>query len=159
MSRRPGYRIAVFGSAMCTTTGIPIAMACSGAPRWLAVLALFFLTFGGMAIAGIAAVMPQESDDRLSWWRELLGHRERMARHRDAERPAQQVRSTRGACSICHPSSGRRDPKILRPGMTSTSRTHPPSIAPVTQRASSESEHAERGSTTSDLLAAGPVGA
>jgi hypothetical protein len=57
------------------------------APRWAGILVALLLILAGM-LAGVAgAIFPQESDDRLSWWREWLHHRERMAKRRAASSP------------------------------------------------------------------------
>jgi hypothetical protein len=65
-------------SVVCASAVVPVAAFGHAVPGWLAALAVLLLSVGGIVVGAVAAVMPQESKDRLSWWREWLRHRERM---------------------------------------------------------------------------------
>jgi hypothetical protein len=52
------------------------------APRWIGILAVLLFTFTSTLAGVVGAIIPLESDDRLSWWREWLHHRERMTKRR-----------------------------------------------------------------------------
>lgn len=66
--------------------GVPAYL---GAPGWV-----FLCSVLCMAIAGVPAVLPQESEHRLDVVRELLRHRERMYRLRH-ERPTSRTTEPR----------------------------------------------------------------
>ena len=69
-----------------STVGIaavtPVVAICTTAPRWLSLLSILILSLTSMSVAIVAAVVPQDSNDRLRWWREWLHHRERMENKR-----------------------------------------------------------------------------
>ncbi|MFF5081465.1 hypothetical protein ACFY36_30830 [Actinoplanes sp. NPDC000266] len=48
-------------------------------PFWALILVAPPVAIGSVVAALGAAMVPQESGDRLEWWREWLRHRERMA--------------------------------------------------------------------------------
>jgi len=77
-SRRPIYATGLFGSAVFTSAAVSATVIDPTLPRWLAVLAILLSAVGSVVVGAIAAVMPQESKDRLTWWREWLRHSERM---------------------------------------------------------------------------------
>jgi hypothetical protein len=62
---------------------MPVVMTFYSAPRWIAVLTVLLYILINMLAAVIAALIPQESGDRLNWWREWLHHRERMTKKAD----------------------------------------------------------------------------
>jgi hypothetical protein len=66
---------------------MPVAAIDHTLPGWLAVMAVLLLSVGGIVVRAVAAFMPQESEDRLSWWREWLRHRERMTCRRKDRNP------------------------------------------------------------------------
>lgn len=61
---------------------------------WWAVLLLAL--FGAVALV-LRAVLPQDSGDRVKWWRDLLRHRERVAdaKRRSEERATDRTRDPR----------------------------------------------------------------
>lgn len=133
-SPRPGPRAVLLGSVLCTSTGVPVAAICYGSPRWLTVLALVVLTLSGMVVAGIAAVMPQESRDRLNWWREWLGHRERMAAHQGVRRQTGQSPREKGATGeTCRSFPHRREPRVTGPRVMPPARSCPAAQTPVAE--------------------------
>lgn len=58
--------------------GAPVTVATMGAPWW-AVLVVSAL---GLVIAGVQSSLPQDSGDRLAWWKDRRRHRESLARRR-----------------------------------------------------------------------------
>lgn len=56
----------------------PAALALSGAPWW----ALVVFTLPGAFALLLHASLPQDSHDRLEWWRDRRRHRERLAKAR-----------------------------------------------------------------------------
>ncbi|GAA1376572.1 hypothetical protein GCM10009612_75080 [Streptomyces beijiangensis] len=54
----------------------PAALAVSGAPWW----ALLVATLPGAVVLVLQAVLPQNSHDRLEWWRDRRRHREQLSR-------------------------------------------------------------------------------
>lgn len=78
--RQPGQRPAALTRSAASTAAVaPAAMIFYVAPRWVGILAVLLLVLTSLLAGVVAAIIPQESDDRLSWWREWLRHRERMA--------------------------------------------------------------------------------
>lgn len=79
--RHPGQRSSLLAKSTAGTAAvIPVTVICAVVPRWLGVLAVLLLALSSLIVGLAAAVIPQESSDRLSWWREWLRHRERMAK-------------------------------------------------------------------------------
>jgi hypothetical protein len=93
--RRPVYARSLFGTAACASAAIPLAAVGTTLHGWLAGLAVMLLAVGGVVVGVIAAVMPQESKDRLSWWREWLRHRERVLAGRPSVPPTRPGRTRR----------------------------------------------------------------
>jgi hypothetical protein len=132
--RRPTYTAGLFGSVVCTSAAVPMAAIGTTLPRWLVVLAVLFLAVGGMIVGAIAAVMPQESKDRLSWWREWLGHRERMAGRRgSAPPPTRPGKSAHVPGKPPQLPASSTNPETLPSSTMPTSNTTQPCAAPVTE--------------------------
>ena len=49
------------------------------APRWLGLLMAVLMAACSLVVGLAQAVLPQDSPDRLAWWKEWLRHRERMS--------------------------------------------------------------------------------
>lgn len=79
-ARAAGQRPVSVARSVGTVAALaPVATVLAIAPRWQYVLAVLIFGVGGVVKAIVASMMPQESGDRLTWWREWLRHRERMA--------------------------------------------------------------------------------
>ena len=89
-SRWPANASGLLSPVVCTSAVIPVAAVSAALPAWIAALVVSLLALGGVLVTAIAAVIPQKSEDRLRWWREWLGHRERMASRRDRVSPPAQ---------------------------------------------------------------------
>ncbi|MFI0220353.1 hypothetical protein [Streptomyces lydicus] len=64
--------------AGAVTSVPPAALAFAGAPWWALVIA----SLPGAAALLLQAALPQNSKDRLEWWRDRRRHREHLARTR-----------------------------------------------------------------------------
>lgn len=64
--------------AGAATSVPPAALAFAGAPWWALVIA----SLPGAAALLLQAALPQNSKDRLEWWRDRRRHREHLARTR-----------------------------------------------------------------------------
>lgn len=64
--------------AGAATSAPPAALAFAGAPWW----ALVITSLPGAAALLLQAALPQNSKDRLEWWRDRRRHREQLARTR-----------------------------------------------------------------------------
>jgi hypothetical protein len=79
--QRPAFLARIGVGAAAT---VPAATVWVTAPPWPGTLVAMVLSLGALIVGLATAVVPQESSDRLSWWREWLRHRERMAdKHAD----------------------------------------------------------------------------
>ena len=80
-SRRSAQRPAILATSAASTAAVaPVAMTFYMAPRWVGFLVILLFILTSMLCGVVGVVIPQESDDRLKWWREWLQHRERMAK-------------------------------------------------------------------------------
>ncbi len=72
--RKPGVQGVVSGVVGLSA---PAAAVAAHAPWW-AVIALSALS---LAVTGLQTCLPQDSGDRLAWWKDRRRHRERLLRH------------------------------------------------------------------------------
>lgn len=85
---RPAMRRPVPLAEFMIGTAAIAALTHTVAWPWLGVLIAAPLGLGAVISSLAVAVVPQESHDRLTWWREWLRHRERMAtKHPDKSAP------------------------------------------------------------------------
>jgi hypothetical protein len=72
----------LFTSATGMAVVAPAVMIYTVAPRWVGALTVLLLVLTSLIAGIVAAVIPQESSDRVRWWSEWLSHRERMTQRR-----------------------------------------------------------------------------
>ena len=97
-------------------------------------MAVLLLALGGTIIGVITAVMPQESNDRLCWWREWLGYRERMSRCGDSTPPTAKSSKTADVCGAAAPlPSDLKESKTVPPCVTLTPGLAQSSVAPAAE--------------------------
>lgn len=110
---RPASRSAVIGSGFVAVGGTISALVRANAPWWAIALVAIVLAAMGGVVALAQLVLPQNSRDRLDWWRDLRSHRARRSRVPPAVHVHPQVRQhrTRG-CTILY---GSRRLRIPRP--------------------------------------------
>ncbi|GGU82699.1 hypothetical protein GCM10010211_55920 [Streptomyces albospinus] len=77
-----GVRRSAWNLACAATSAPPAALGAAGAPWWALVIA----SLPGTAVLILQALLPQNSRDRLEWWRDRRRHREHLAQSR-ARRP------------------------------------------------------------------------
>ena len=75
-SKRPARRVTVVGTGgVVVMTGTIPALLRASAPWWAIALVGIVLAAIGCGLVLAQLVLPQESGDRLEWWRDLRRHR------------------------------------------------------------------------------------
>jgi len=76
MTRRPNRRAAIGSGALAIggTAGCVSALVHVGAPWWVIVV----VAVSASVVGVVQLVFPQDSHDRLDWWRDRRRHRERV---------------------------------------------------------------------------------
>ncbi|MFC4066787.1 hypothetical protein [Actinoplanes subglobosus] len=73
-------RGAGMGGGLVASGAIVSALAITGAPWWAIAAVASVLTTAGAVVALTQIFIPQESPDRLAWWRDRRAHQERRRR-------------------------------------------------------------------------------
>jgi hypothetical protein len=70
-ARHPGRAAGISSSAFITTGGAVSTLAYAHAPWWGIALTAMLITTVCAGLAAVQLLLPQDSHDRLQWWRDL----------------------------------------------------------------------------------------